>query len=160
MFLICFLSTKYMPLTKIVIMLNFIVSLYTCAHMHVLSHTHTHTHTCILSLTLTLLQRLKVTKVGTWPDHVHALEVTCGCAHICAPGVSYGSSHMCHWRTLWPLLWASRVAQSLLASARAAGDPGSIPGSGRSPGGGNGNPLQYSWSGESHGQRSLVGYSP
>ena len=25
-----------------------------------------------------------------------------------------------------------------------AGDPGSIPGLGRSPGGGNGNPLQYS----------------
>ena len=25
-----------------------------------------------------------------------------------------------------------------------AGDPGSIPGSGKSPGGGNGNPLQYS----------------
>ena len=30
------------------------------------------------------------------------------------------------------------------ASARNAGDPGSIPGSGRSPGEGNGNPLQYS----------------
>ena len=30
------------------------------------------------------------------------------------------------------------------ASACNAGDPGSIPGSGRSPGGGNGNPLQYS----------------
>ena len=30
------------------------------------------------------------------------------------------------------------------ASAYYAGDPGSIPGSGRSPGGGNGNPLQYS----------------
>ena len=29
-------------------------------------------------------------------------------------------------------------------SARHAGDPGSIPGSGRSPGEGNGNPLQYS----------------
>ena len=26
-----------------------------------------------------------------------------------------------------------------------AGDPGSIPGSGRSPGGGNGYPLQYSY---------------
>ena len=26
-----------------------------------------------------------------------------------------------------------------------AGDPGLIPGSGRSPGGGHGNPLQYSW---------------
>ena len=30
------------------------------------------------------------------------------------------------------------------ASARNAGDPGSIPGSGRSSGEGNGNPLQYS----------------
>ena len=30
------------------------------------------------------------------------------------------------------------------ASAYNAGDPGSIPGLGRSPGGGNGNPLQYS----------------
>ena len=30
-------------------------------------------------------------------------------------------------------------------SACSAGDPGSIPGSGRSPGEGNGNILQYSW---------------
>ena len=37
-----------------------------------------------------------------------------------------------------------------------AGDLGSIPGSGRSPGEGNGNPLQYSCLG----WRSLVGYSP
>ena len=29
-------------------------------------------------------------------------------------------------------------------TALQAGDPGSIPGSGRSPGEGNGNPLQYS----------------
>ena len=34
-------------------------------------------------------------------------------------------------------------------SARNAEDPGSIPGSGRSPGGGNGNPLQYSCLGNS-----------
>ena len=46
------------------------------------------------------------------------------------------------------------------ASAYNAGDPGSIPGLGRSPGEGNGNPLQYSWPGKSHGQRSLIGYSP
>ena len=39
-------------------------------------------------------------------------------------------------------------------------DVGSIPGSGRSSGEGNGNPLQYSCLEESHGQRSLVGYSP
>ena len=39
-------------------------------------------------------------------------------------------------------------------------DMGLIPGSGRSPGGGNDHPLQYSCLGESHGQRSLAGYSP
>ena len=39
-------------------------------------------------------------------------------------------------------------------------DTGSIPGSGRSPGGGLGNPLQYSCLEKSHGQRSLVGYGP
>ena len=36
------------------------------------------------------------------------------------------------------------------------GDPGLIPGLGRSPGEGHGNPLQYS-SGEFYGQRSLAG---
>ena len=45
------------------------------------------------------------------------------------------------------------------ASAYNVGDPSSIPGSGRSPGEGNGNPLQY-LPGESHERRSLVGYSP
>ena len=41
-----------------------------------------------------------------------------------------------------------------------AGDLGSIPGLGRSPGGGHGNPLQYSCLENPHGQRSLVGYNP
>ena len=41
-----------------------------------------------------------------------------------------------------------------------AGDTGSIPGLGRSPGEKIGNSLQYSRSGKSHGQRNLVGYSP
>ena len=36
------------------------------------------------------------------------------------------------------------VVKNPLANAGDAGDVGSIPGSGRSPGGGNGNPLQYS----------------
>ena len=39
------------------------------------------------------------------------------------------------------------------------GDPGSIPGLGRSPGGGHGNPLQYYCLENLYGQRSLVGYS-
>ena len=41
-----------------------------------------------------------------------------------------------------------------------AGDAGSIPGLGRSPGGGNGNLFQYSLSGKFHRQKSLVGYGP
>ena len=45
-------------------------------------------------------------------------------------------------------------------SACNAGDLGSIPGLGRPPGGGPGNPLQYSCLENPHGQRSLVGYSP
>ena len=45
-------------------------------------------------------------------------------------------------------------------SAYNAGDPGSIPGLGRSLGEGNGNTLQYTCLEKSHGWRSLVGYSP
>ena len=41
-----------------------------------------------------------------------------------------------------------------------AGDLGSIPGLGRSPGEGHGNPLQYSCLENPLGQRSLMGYSP
>ena len=39
-------------------------------------------------------------------------------------------------------------------------DMGSIPGLGRSPGGGNGKPLQYSCLENTHRHRSLTGYSP
>ena len=42
-------------------------------------------------------------------------------------------------------------------SACNAGDLGSIPGLGRSPGGGHDNPCQYSFLEYPHGQRSLVG---
>ena len=45
-------------------------------------------------------------------------------------------------------------------SACNAGDLGSMPGLGSSPGGGHGNPVQYSCLENPHGQRSLVGYSP
>ena len=44
-------------------------------------------------------------------------------------------------------------------SAFQAGEVGLIPGLRRSPGEGNGNPLQF-LPGKSHGQRSLEGYSP
>ena len=45
-------------------------------------------------------------------------------------------------------------------SACIVGDLGSIHGLGRSPGGGHGNPLQYSRLENPHGQRSLAGCSP
>ena len=60
-------------------------------------------------------------------------------------------------------LGASQVAlvvKNLPANAGNIRDMGSIPGLGRSTGGGNGKPLQYFLPGESHGQRSLVRYSP
>ena len=41
-----------------------------------------------------------------------------------------------------------------------AGDAVSIPGSGRSPGEGNGKPTPVFLPAKSHGQRSLTGYSP
>ena len=44
-------------------------------------------------------------------------------------------------------------------SACNVGDPGSIPGWERSPGGGHGNPLLHFLPGKSHGQKSLVGNS-
>ena len=51
------------------------------------------------------------------------------------------------------------VVKNPPANAGDIGDPGSIPGLGRSPGGGHSSPLQYS-SENPHGQRSLAGYSP
>ena len=51
------------------------------------------------------------------------------------------------------------VVKNLSANAADARDLISIPGLGRSPEGGNGNPLQYHLE-KSHGQRILVGYRP
>ena len=45
-------------------------------------------------------------------------------------------------------------------SACNVGEQGSVPGLGRSPGGGRGNPLQYFCLENPHGQRSLAGNSP
>ena len=53
------------------------------------------------------------------------------------PGVSHGKESTCN-----------------------VGDIGSIPRLGRFPGGGHGNPLQYSCLENPHGQRSLASYRP
>ena len=60
-------------------------------------------------------------------------------------------------------VWASQVALVVKNPPANVGDirdVGSIPGLGRSPEGGHGNPTPASLPGESHGQRNLVGCSP
>ena len=52
------------------------------------------------------------------------------------------------------------VVKNPPANAGDLRDINSIPGSGRSPEGGHGNPLQYSCLENPHGQRTLEGYSP
>ena len=54
---------------------------------------------------------------------------------------------------------ASLVTYTVKESARSAGDPGLVPGLGRSPGEENGNPLQYSCL-ENPTDRGAWGYSP
>ena len=66
---------------------------------------------------------------------------------IAVHGVTKSWTQLGAWTTTTYILKASRVAQRLknpLASEGNTGDSGSISWSGRSPGGGNGNPRQYS----------------
>ena len=60
---------------------------------------------------------------------------------------------------LYTVSRTSLVAQMVknAADLLPSGDPGSIPRSGKFPGEGNGNPLQYACLGKSHGCRSLAG---
>ena len=69
--------------------------------------------------------------------------------------------HLCNHLDL--LVGASQllpVVKNLPANAGDIRDADSMPESGRSPGGRPGNPLKYFCLEKSHGQRSLVGYSP
>ena len=56
--------------------------------------------------------------------------------------------------------WTELSGSDSKQSVCNVGDMGSIPGLGRSPREGHGNPLQYSHLENPHGQRSLAGYSP
>ena len=68
-----------------------------------------------------------------------------------------------HFAVEQTLIWASQVVLVVKTSPANTGDArdeGSIPGSGRSPGEGNGNPLQYSclgipWTEEPGGLQSM-----
>ena len=86
---------------------------------------------------------------------------------------NWGTQQSCNWLkftqlisgrfVLWTLVWWTAGfpgGSACKQSACNAGDLGSIPGSGTSPGEGNGLPSPVFLPGEFHGQRSLVGYSP
>ena len=78
----------------------------------------------------------------------------CVCVCVC----------VCVYLNTWARMCASILVYVGLSGEEptcdAEDDAGSIPGSRRSPGGGHGNSLQYSCLENSHGQRSLRGYSP
>ena len=82
--------------------------------------------------------------------------------HTLASGTSFPGSEKCFVVKIYAVLrktcGASQVA--LKNPLDNKGDAGSIPGLGRCPGGGHGNPLQYSCLENPHGQRSLVSYGP
>ena len=110
----------------------------------------------------------------TFTFHFHALEKEMAtCSSVLAwkiPGTvepdglpSMGSHRVGHdWRDLAAAAWqhkgfpGSSAGKEFTCNAR---DLCSIPGFGRSPRGGRGNPLQCSCLENPHGQRSLAGYS-
>ena len=118
--------------------------------------------------------------LSTWhPERKYSKKIFQNCwwkPFTCECRIENGTSGSLHWLTHTAsvvcrlggvvFIRQDKNLQTRLTAQREenppanAGDPGSIPGPGRSPGEGNGNPLQYSCLGKSHGHRSLVGYSP
>ena len=88
--------------------------------------------------------------------------IDCSDGYICMPKLSHYTPYIgtvnCILvdanRSIKRASQVALVVNNLPANAGDTRDMGLIPGSGRSAGGGNDNP------GESHGQRSLVGFSP
>ena len=73
----------------------------------------------------------------------------------------YQNPHRNTQNTVGPCIWVGFPGGSDgKESTNNEGDLGSIPGLGRSPGGGHGHPIQYSCLENLPGQRSLEGYSP
>ena len=79
--------------------------------------------------------------------------------HAAIHGVAKSRTPLSNWSDLFFPLGLPGGSDGK-ESACKAGDLGSVPGSGRSPGEAKGYPLQYSCLENPHGQRSLVDYSP
>ena len=95
--------------------------------------------------------------IMSWED---PLEKEMAPTPVFLPGESHGQGSLVGYSPSGRNSQAVLVVKNLPTSSGDTGVEGSIPGSGRSPGGGTGNPLQYSCLENPHGQRSLAGYSP
>ena len=110
-------------------------------------HTHTHVHT----------HNQHTCRDPQIYTHIHTY--TCmhiqTCIHLCAHihAQTYKHTYVCKHTCIFSRLLTGSFYTCPLT-------PVLIPGLGRFPGGGHGNPIQDSWPGKSHGQRSLAGYSP
>ena len=102
---------------------------------------------CIFAGCTFLVQFRMFLQIGRWIQRIHETQ-DCTSGKIIG-GVSQDyrrhmmSSHL--YNVLLALLMGFPGVSDGKVSACNAGYLGSIPGSGRSPGEGNGNPLQYSW---------------
>ena len=110
------------------------------------------------------LQSLGLQKVGhDWAHiHTHLIILSHFSGHYRASLVAQVVKNLPAMREtwVWSLDWDDPLEEGMATLTRDVGGGGSIPGSGRSPGVGNGNPLQYSCLENSHGQRSWVDYCP
>ena len=107
-----------------------------------------------LEVVITITQRkaVKVRRQGHLAGHVYFPTYVPG--HVC----KNFQSGTIHTRKKERKRKTSR-SNGVKNSPANVGDAGLIPGLGRSPGEGNGNPLQYYCLEKSHGQRSLASYS-
>ena len=93
----------------------------------------------VMSLLFNMLSRFVIAFL---PKNNRRLQSPSAVKKIKSVTASTFSPYICH--EVEASLVAQMVKKKKKKSACNAGDPGSIPGLGRSPGGGNGNPLQYS----------------
>ena len=127
---------------------EFLMRIYSCVTYVILKNSSTHTHKRnmnLLNLRGKKCRKQKATGFCT-PSQFYNYPPKAYQSWACFQVTTYGSG--------FP---GGSVVRNLPANA---GDTGSISDPGRSPGEGNGNPLQYSCLKNPHGQRSLAAYSP
>ena len=122
---------------------------------------HTQQLTDTVSVTLQLVSSVHVTFPPGLQVHISTIcNLVCVCCVCMSMAFLFNIRVHCIDRGFPGDFPGGPVVKNPPANAGGAGAAGSIPGSGRSPGERNGNPLQYSCLKNPYGQRSLVGYRP